>query len=151
MRFSSSLGYPSLTEWPIAGQRLDKAYIDKLDGKISEEFWGRKSSEWQTEEQSIRMAMQGSDQIGPDRILNGVRILELANKAYFLYLKQTPAEKAKLLKMVLSNCAMDAASIYPTYRKPFDLIFTRAQKEEWRARRGSNPRPSASKADALSS
>jgi len=48
---------------------------------------------------------------------------ELANKAYFLYVKQPAIEKAKLLKMVLSNCTVDAASVYPTYRKPFDLIF----------------------------
>jgi len=25
--------------------------------------------------------------------------------------------------MVLSNCAIDAVSLYPTYRKSFDLIF----------------------------
>jgi hypothetical protein len=59
--------------------------------------------------------------------------LELGNKAYFLYVKQPPEEKAKLLKMVLSNCAIDAVSIYPTYRKPFDLIFERVKTKEWRA------------------
>ena len=26
--------------------RLDRAYLDKLDGKINEEFWTRKSAEW---------------------------------------------------------------------------------------------------------
>ena len=31
------------------------------------------------------------------RTLDAVRILELANKAYFLYFRQPPAEKAKLL------------------------------------------------------
>jgi hypothetical protein len=35
--------------------------------------------------------------------------------------------------MVLSNCTIDATSLYPTYRKPFDLIFTRVKNEEWRA------------------
>jgi len=75
--------------------------------------------------------------------LDGIRILELANKAYFLYLKQPPVEKAKLLRIVLSNCTVDSASVYPTYRKPFDLIFQQAKNEEWRARRDSNPRPSA--------
>jgi hypothetical protein len=45
----------------------------------------------------------------------------------------------------------DAVNIYPSYKKPFDLIFARAKNEEWRARRDSNSRPSASKADALSS
>jgi hypothetical protein len=89
------------------------------------------------------MAIESLKSAGPERLLDGVRILELANKAYFLYLKQPPAEKAKLLKLVLSNCSVDATSIYPTYRKPFDLIFARAKNEEWRARRDSNPRPSA--------
>ena len=76
---------------------------------------------------------------------DGARILEFAHKAHFLYLKQPPEEQAKLLKLVascsidavsvflyvsspptertklldlvLSNCSIDAASIYPTYRK----------------------------------
>jgi hypothetical protein len=40
-------------------------------------------------------------------------------------------EKAKLLKIVLSNCAVDAASVYHTYRKPFDSIFQAAETERW--------------------
>jgi len=45
---------------------------------------------------------------------------------------------------VLSNCAIDAASVYPSYRKPFDLIFTRAKNEEWRAQRDLNWPPARS-------
>ncbi|MGB6264189.1 MAG: hypothetical protein WBF56_00490, partial [Candidatus Acidiferrales bacterium] len=37
----------------LAWRRLDQAHQDKLGSKISEEFWGRKSSEWQVEEQQI--------------------------------------------------------------------------------------------------
>jgi site-specific DNA recombinase len=132
-------------------RRMEQIYLDKLDGRVPEELWLRKSAEWQQEEQQVLMAIEGLKRAGPERLLDGVRMLELANKAYFLYLKQPPAEKAKLLKLVLSNCSVDATSIYPTYRKPFDVIFARAKNEEWRARRDSNPRPSASKADALSS
>jgi site-specific DNA recombinase len=130
--------------------RLDQAYTDKLDGEITEELWSRKSAEWQTEEQQIQMGIRALSEIKPERMLNAVRILELANKAYFLYVKQTPTEKAKLLNLVLSNCAIDAASIYPTYRKPFDIILARAKNEEWRARRDLNSQPSGSKPDALS-
>ena len=74
----------------------------------------------------------------PERILEAIRILELANKAYFLYLRQAPAEKAKLLRIVLSNCALDAVSVYPTYRKLFDLIFQAGKTGEWRPRRDLN-------------
>ena len=125
-------------------RRLDQAYLDKLDGKITEEFWTRKTSEWQAEEQQILRAVQGLERANPDRMLDAVRTLELANKAHSLYLAQPPTEKAKLLRIVLSNCAIDAASVYPTYRKPFDVIFTRAKNEDWRARRDSNSRPSGS-------
>lgn len=127
----------------LVHRRMDQAYQDKLDGKISEEFWTRKSGEWQGEESQIRVSLQGLEKAQPERLLNAARILELANKAYFLYVKQDHAEKAKLLKMVLSNCRIDALSLYPTYRKPFDLIFERAKTEEWCARGDSNSRPSA--------
>jgi hypothetical protein len=68
--------------------RLDQAYLDKLDGKINEEFWTRKSAEWLAEEQQISLAIHGLANANPDRIINAVRIFELANKAHFLYVSQ---------------------------------------------------------------
>jgi hypothetical protein len=106
--------------------------VDRLDGKITEEFWKAKSAEWQQEEQALLTSLRELEQTGkPERVLNRVRILELANKAHSLYVTQTPAEKAKLHRMVLSNCAVDAVSVYLTYRKPFDMIFERAKTKEW--------------------
>ncbi len=125
-------------------RRMDQAYTDELDGRISEDFWARKAQEWQLQEQQILLALKALDEAKPDRILDGLRILEVANKAYFLYLKQDPTEKAKLLRMVLSNCLLDSASVYPTYRKPFDLILGAAKTREWYARGDSNTRPLAS-------
>jgi site-specific DNA recombinase len=130
--------------------RMDKAYSDKLDGKIAEDFWERLMTEWRMEEQQVKMAIQGltSGETG-DRALDAQKIFELANSAYYLYVSQNPVEKAKLLRMVVSNFSVDAVNVCPTYRKPFDMIVKRAQKEEWSGRRDSNPRPSAPKADAL--
>jgi hypothetical protein len=96
------------------------------------------------EEQQILMAMQGLREASADILLNAKRALELANKAYFLYVRQNPVEQARLLKMVASNCRFDGASLYPTYRQPFDVIFERAKSKEWRALRDSNSRPSDS-------
>src|SRR5260370_24462309 len=117
---------------------IEQAYTDKLDGAISADFWKRKTAEWQQEEQQILMAMQGLEEASADVLLTAKKALELANKACFLYLRQTPEEQAKLLKMVLSNCRMDGVSLYPTYRKPFDLIFARAKTKEWRGLWDSN-------------
>jgi hypothetical protein len=131
--------------------RLDQSYVDKLDGKITEDLWTRKSDEWRAEEQRLCAEFVGLEQAKPGKFLDGIRILELAHKAHFLYLKQTPEEQAKLLKIVVSNCSIDAINVYPTYRKPFDLIFARSKNEGWRARRDSNSRPSSSKQAAVKS
>jgi len=80
----------------VVRHRVDQAYLDKLDGKITEEFWARQSAQWQQEEEQIHLAMQGLSQANPDRMVEGVKILELANKAYFLYLKQPPHRQSQI-------------------------------------------------------
>jgi hypothetical protein len=119
--------------------RADGQRTDKLDGKIPEDFWERKTSDWRMEEQQVKMAMEGlnSAEIG-DRALDAQRILELANQAYSLYVSQDSTEKAKLLRMLFSNCSVDAVSVSPAYTKPFDMIFKRAQSEKWSGRLDSN-------------
>jgi len=46
--------------------RLDQAYLDKLDGKISEEFGTRKSTEWIGTEQQILLAIDGLEHANPE-------------------------------------------------------------------------------------
>jgi site-specific DNA recombinase len=99
---------------PVLDVGSDQAYTDKLDGKISEDFWQRKITEWQAEEQRVGMALAGlQESISNDRLLDATRILELANKTHFLYLTRKPAEQTQLLRIVLLNCAIDGASLYP--------------------------------------
>jgi hypothetical protein len=74
------------------------------------------------------------------RILDVRRTLELCQKAYYLHLTRKPAEQADLVRNILLNCTIDAVSLYPTYRKPFDFIFNRARNEEWSGRADLNCR-----------
>ncbi len=97
---------------------MDAASADKLDGKISEDFWNGKwpsggwassRSEWL---QNLETADDGS------RVLDAQRTFELANRAYSLYVSQNPAEKAKLLRMLLSNYSVDTVSATPLTDPP---------------------------------
>jgi hypothetical protein len=98
-------------------------------------------SQWQAEEQQVKQSLESLAQSKEDRVLSAQRTLELANVAYSLYLTQKPAEQAELLKKVLLNCSIDAVSVTPTYRKPFDMIFERAKSKEWSGREDLNLRP----------
>ena len=77
------------------------ASVDKLDGKISEDLWGRKMSEWQFEQHQVRLATDGlvGAEAG-DRALRCAESVGTGNKAHLLYLAQSSAEKAELLRML---------------------------------------------------
>jgi site-specific DNA recombinase len=131
-------------------RRMDAAYMDKLDGKIPEDFWNRKQSEWQAEEARISAQITGLKEADfEEHLLKVHEILELAQKAHSLYLTRKPAEQGEMLRMMLLNCSIDAVSTYPTYRSPFDLIAKRAENEEWSGRADLNCRPLAPQASAL--
>jgi len=40
-------------------EHMDAAYTDRLDGKISEEFWRRKQADWEAEEQRVKGQISG--------------------------------------------------------------------------------------------
>jgi len=121
--------------------RMSQAYCDKLDGKISEDFWARQMAAWQEEERRNEMTLEAMTQPKADRALNAARILELAQVAHSLYLTRNPAEQAELLRKVYWNCTTDGVTAYPTYRYPFDLIVKRGKSEEWSGRLDLNQRP----------
>ena len=100
-------------------KRLDAMYEDKLDGKITEEFWERKSREWRQKQLQLHEAIERHRTANQFYFDEGVRVLELAQRAYDLWLRQPQSEKRKLLDILLSNCTFDGATLLPEYRKPF--------------------------------
>lgn len=67
--------------------RMRKAYQDKLEGKIEEEFWSVNMNDWRDEERQIEAGLKTmSEPIGDDPALSAQKILELAQYAHSIYL-----------------------------------------------------------------
>jgi len=110
---------------------MDAAYVDKPDGKIPEDFWERKIYEWRAEEHQVKMAIDGLVSAETsDRTLDEQSVFELANKAFTVHFAGFH-QKAKLLRMLCSNFSVDAVSVSPTYRYPFDLTYKKARLDKW--------------------
>ncbi len=122
--------------------KLDRAYDDRLSGRISDELWNTKSTELEEELKRVRGEMARHERASRDYEATGVQILELAQSAYPLYVTQNPHDQAKLIKTLLSNCAFDAGSLTATYVKPFDLFANGAKNGDWLLRLDSNQQPS---------
>ena len=130
--------------------RIDQMYVDKLDGNISEEFYEEKLHEWREEQSCIRSTIQRHEQANVNYLFQGVHILELAQKAYSLYVKQKPTQQRRLLNFVLSNCTLIDEKLYPTYKKPFDLIAKGVKSNNWLPGQDSNLQPSGYKLPDIS-
>jgi len=73
---------------------MDQMYEDKLDGKIDDDFWSRKMSEWRTHERALQSAADSLNMPIPENnVLTVQRTLELANKAHFLFLREITRNK----------------------------------------------------------
>ncbi len=112
-------------------QTLDRAYEDRLARKISEDLWLRRSREWELELSQLRTDLQRRETASTRYMLVGSQILELAKGAKSLFLRQDPTEQRRLLKTLLSNCTLQAGTLCPTYRKPFDALVKGNETEDW--------------------
>ena len=74
---------------------IDVRYIDKLDGRIDSDFFDRKAAQWRDEQQkclALILDHQGANQCYLDE---GIRLLELAQKAGSLLRQPSGAEKRR--------------------------------------------------------
>jgi len=111
--------------------RIDQVYADKLDGKVSERFWLEKSRQWTLEQDRIIDKITAHNGASHRYLDDGIRLLELASRAYDLYSKQSAEEKNKFLKIMLSNCILQGGTLRPTYKKPFDILARGAESRNW--------------------
>ena len=102
--------------------RLEKMYLDKLDGIISNEEYTRLSKKFRSDLTDLKFRMEPLAVEKDDCLDSGKRLLELAQKAASLYSAQVPTEKRKLLNLVYSNSSWAGGELTPNYRKPFDML-----------------------------
>lgn len=99
--------------------RLDKLYVDKLDGNISNEFWLEKKNQWINELDEIENLLHAFNDSDKKYYDAGIKILELVKNAYKAYSKQNNVEKRKMLKFLVSNSTINDKKVSYDYNLPF--------------------------------
>jgi len=78
--------------------------------------------EWRNEQARIRKEIETHRVASQVYLDEGIKLLELAQRAHELFENQPPKEKRKLLDFVLSNCTWKAGELTAYYRQPFDIL-----------------------------
>lgn len=122
-------------------RKLDVAYEDRLDRRIPEDLWQRKSREWREQIVHLRAAIERHDRASLAYFDQGFIILGPATRAHELWQQQEAQERRKLLEILLSNCSFDGEKLRATYRKPFCWLVEGRLCSDWLPGPDSNQQP----------
>ena len=102
--------------------RIDAMYIDKLDGKITQEFFDQKAGEWRNEQERLQrriLALQGDD---PAQVEETISMLGLARRAATLFPTQSPDEQRELLTLLVDHATWKDGQLSVAFRPPFNAL-----------------------------
>lgn len=111
-------------QYAMASHRLDKLYDDKIDGKISAEFYEKKFTQYKKEQEDLLDNLNKQKDASLKYYDVGVTILEIAKRAYDIYRspRRTPEQKRRLLSFLFESMKIDGKQIMTQYHLPFSLI-----------------------------
>ncbi len=122
-------------------RNLSLLYEDRLNGRITLDFYDHKANECQNKIENIELKLSKYTQADFDYYRTGSIILEIAKKAEFLYQNADFEEKKKIVNFLFSKSQVKDKKLLITYKKPFDMIYQRVSQSDWRTGRDLNPRP----------
>lgn len=123
---SSSVGDISKQHYLIK-QRLDKLYDEKLDGKISEDFYQTKFKQYSDELKTTDKAIEKHSNASLKYFELGINLYELSQKATEIYYKADVDQRRLLLRMVFQDLTMNEGLISYKLTKPFQILYDAIQ------------------------
>lgn len=110
---------------------LDNLYRDKLKGRITDDVYDKFYEEFRTEISEIDTKLSMLQDAEDNYYITAKYLLELANRAYDLFISSEVAERRQLLKLVLSNLTVEGDKVCYDAVKPFDSILVSANSHSW--------------------
>jgi hypothetical protein len=102
--------------------RIETMYLDKLDGRITQEFFDKQSVIWRSEQDGLQHKIQEAQKATPAPIDQALDMLRLTSRASELFLQQTAAEQRRLLQVVVEKVAWQDGALPTTLFEPFEIL-----------------------------
>jgi site-specific DNA recombinase len=102
--------------------RIETMYMDKLDGRITQEFFDKQSAAWRVEQDGLQRKIQDVQKATLAPIDYAVDMLRLTSRASELFLQQTAAEQRRLLQVVVEKAAWQDGTLRTTLFEPFEIL-----------------------------
>lgn len=120
---------------------LDNLYLDKLQGRITESEYDRFYQSLRAQATDLSIQIARLQEAEDNYYIVSKHLLNVASRAYDVFLSSEVDEKRQLIKLVLSNLRLDAEKLVWDAHKPFDLLLKCANDRLWLPGQDSNLRP----------
>jgi site-specific DNA recombinase len=103
-------------------QRLDRLYDDKLDGRISTEFYEKKFRQYSTEKDTINSDLAKHTLANNRNFDESIKLYDLAQRSAELFRCAETTHKRDLMKLVFEDIQLRDGKISYTITLPFQLL-----------------------------
>lgn len=110
--------------YEVIQKRLEMVYEDKLDSKITPEFYQKKFEEYTKEKENILVLLKRHEKANTHYYELASGVLDVAHRAREIYLnqKRIPEERRVLLNLVFSNLQIKHRELKPSFTKAFKVL-----------------------------
>jgi site-specific DNA recombinase len=102
--------------------RIGTMYMDKLDGRITQEFFDRQAANLRMEQDTLQRKVQDIQQATPAPVDQAIDMLRLTSRASELFLQQPAAEQHRLLQSVVEKAAWKDGTLQTNLFEPFEIL-----------------------------
>ena len=104
--------------------RIERMYLDKLEGQVTERFFTARTDPWRAEQAQLQRTIDEQRSAGRNYLEQGVRILEVAQEAHRSLSERSERARASrtLLFWTLSNCHWAKGVLATGFRQPFGML-----------------------------
>jgi hypothetical protein len=95
----------------VIQNRIDQAYLDKLDRKIDENFWQEQNKKWLAEKDELSAKLHTYQKPDGSYLEQTHLTIELAKRASGLYKSANVEQKLALLSLLVSNSSLKAGNV----------------------------------------
>lgn len=122
--FSTSVRSNLNSRYQIVQKRLEAIYDDKIDGKITEDFYQKKFEQYTLEKDQVLKELKNIDNAGNKYYELGSSLIDLANRAKEIYMhpKRTVKDKRLLMNLMFSSLKLKDGELTITYSKAFEIL-----------------------------
>ena len=102
--------------------RIETMYLDKLDGRITGEFFDQRSAEWCHEQEGLMRKIQNIQKPAPAPIEQAINALRLTSQACQLFQQQPATEQRRLIQVLIQRAAWKEGALHTKLFEPFEIL-----------------------------